>query len=430
MRSLTTVSAALVTLALGLASVGPAMATTVGGNSSSDVGAFVLAGGRIVYPTFDTDDPGEYIDQPPTAESGLSTLGAAHGSSRNVALEQLTSAGLSEAVLASAGHEVAVAWIGGSGLRSGLLDATGRHVIAQSATGTPLKDVAIAVAVADSGARAIAWPDEDGEHVQAIDPAGVVQSTVLAPAATVGAPMTLTADGTGGWWILWSAPSQLYAAHDVGGAIGATHAISTAVLDRRPGLGPDSPDITQPWRAVADGRGGVYAELTHGVVRATDAGMSTVVSSASPLALAAGEGTTAIAERSGAGVAVRRLGVRLGAPIRLPRAGTLLDVALDHATGTVDVLTESAAAHVRLTRITRTGRVGATRDVALCRHRPSAQVLAANGLVAVSCAGRDSDRESVETGGDDLDGHGVVHVLLRGSRVLGSDHPFAGQYSY
>jgi hypothetical protein len=58
------------------------------------------------------------------------------------------------------------------------------------------------------------------------------------------------------------------------------------------------------------------------------------------------------------------------------------------------------------------------------------QVEAAGGLLAVGCAGRYSEADNVETGGDFQYGRNNVYVLMHWGKVLRRQTFFEGDYSY
>src|SRR3954452_11762984 len=101
---------ALLTAALACA---PADATTVGGDTQSTNGPFVLSGGRIFLPTYTFDDPGMASGGPPgsdtTRTASVMNFGAA---SHDWSSRDLTDNAGGPPVLASAGRSVAIAWWG------------------------------------------------------------------------------------------------------------------------------------------------------------------------------------------------------------------------------------------------------------------------------------------------------------------------------
>jgi hypothetical protein len=71
-----------------------------------------------------------------------------------------------------------------------------------------------------------------------------------------------------------------------------------------------------------------------------------------------------------------------------------------------------------------------SQTLAYCRNRQSGQVEASGGLIAVSCAGRYFNAESVQTGGDERYGRNDLYHLLRTGRESRGNSYFEGFYAY
>ncbi|HYM44929.1 MAG TPA: hypothetical protein VES65_02045 [Solirubrobacteraceae bacterium] len=420
-------AAALFTALLVFAA--PAAATTVGGLSTSADGAFVLSAGRLVLPTFSTDNMGEAAPYPPgpvtTTDIGVQSFGQGDRHWRYVTLDQST-AGTDVPAIAARGATSAAAWIGASGLESALLGAQGAHASAMHVAVGKVGD--FDVAVGPGGTRAVAWSDDTGTHIQGVSGAGVPSPSVavsLASAQTV----TVAADDSGGWWVVTAAAGRLTAI-DVTAAGGAGPPVdlaSSAASTGAPGhlLGDRS------WLALADGHGGLWVGLPHALLHVTAATRARALATGGFLALADGDRASALAQDAGRSeIVVRTLGARLGRAIRLRHAGFVIDVAFDAARGAIELLAGEPHGVVRLSEISTTGHVRRSQTIAYCRNRQSGQVEASGGLVAVSCAGRYFEAESVQTGGDEQYGRNNLYHLLRAGRALRGNGYFEGVYAY
>ena len=421
--------AVLVFLSAGRAA--PAGATTVGGSRTSTLGAFVLSGGRLVLPRFSLVNLGQYFE-PATAitrDVSIQSFGAGdrgwQGLSLDRSNEELPARGV-PAIAARAGANAA-AWIGATGLQSALLGPRAVRVQTPAPTHGEARDFDVALGA--GAGRAVAWSDDVGTYLQVVSEAGVPSAPVLVSPASARV-VTVTANDDGGWWVTMLAAGGLTAI-DVdanGGATPvhlasslATRGASDRLLDRR------------AWTAVSDGHGGLWVALPHALLHTTAGGPVRTLASGGflALALAGGDGASAVAQDSGRDVLVRTLGARLGRVIRLPGAGFVIDVAFDASRRVIVLLTgERRRGVVRLREISTSGRVRRSQLLPACAHRQSGQVEASEGLVAVSCAGRETEAESVHSGGDMVDGRTDTYLLLRGGHELRANSYFEGSEDF
>lgn len=412
-------------VALGLATA-PALATTVGGESASAAAPFVLADGAILVPSAFANDPGTWIGGAATADVDVSVLRAAQRMTSTTLQHATGPAGQFPALggppaIAAAGDQVAVAWLSGSEIESGLLSSD-RAAVTSPAPFTHITGQlgSLNIAVDARGNRAMAWSDTFGVHFDAVGPAGSLgASGVLATATATGA-IAVGRDDQGGWWVLWPAGATILADHISADA--TVHPIVTVgptTLDDGAVAAPPGADEKHPWTLVADGSGGIRVGLARAIVAVSDAGARTLLTSATShvLLMADGDRETATAQGlSGGRLAVRPLGAELGRATQLP--GTPLAIAYYEARSTIEVLAKRAHGEVYLTAIGRAGRPSRSRRLATCLHAVHAQLEAAAGVVAYACARHDTSRDSVETGGDHLSGHTDVYRLLHGGTLL------------
>jgi hypothetical protein len=410
-----------------LAFAAPAAATTVGGFSTSADGAFVLSAGRLMLPTFSTDNMGEAGPYPPvtTTDIGVRSFGPDDRHWRYVTLDQ-SAAGAGVPAIAARGATSAAAWIGASGLESALLGARAAHTSAMHAAGGKVGDFDVAVGA--GGTRAVAWSDDTGTHIQVVSGAGVPPQPVpVSPASAQ--TVTVTADDSGGWWVVMVAGGRLTTI-DVSAAGGAGPPVdlaSSAASAGAPGhlLGDRS------WLALADGHGGLWVGLPHALLHVTGTTRSRALATGGFLALADGDRASALAQDAGRGdIVVRTIGARLGRAIRLRHAGFVIDIAFDAPRRAIELLAGEPHGVVRLSEISTAGHVRRSQTLAYCRNRQSGQVEASGGLIAVSCAGRNFDAENVQTGGDEQHGRNNLYLLLRAGRKLRGNSYFEGSYAY
>jgi hypothetical protein len=179
---------------------------------------------------------------------------------------------------------------------------------------------------------------------------------------------------------------------------------------------------SRPWRAAADGAGGLWIALPGRLMRLGGASSGLV----GPVALSEGDGGAAVAApAAGGGVVVFRAGSQLGPPIVLRHAGALGVVAEDPVTHAIEVASV-ARGRVRLTLIGPAGRPGPVLDLPTCRGLHPVQVLSGGGLVAVRCDGdwiEDPSRE--QTGGEYVASSRHSYVLVRGGRIVVSGVRFS-----
>src|SRR4051812_3094953 len=407
---------------------GRAGATTVGGSTVTTNGPFVLAGGRIEVPTYVSDDPG-YLAGPPgccvTTKSGVLSFGAKNG-------DWSGPLGLSDnangtGVLASSGKWVAAAWLGPE-LRSGLLESGQLAAPATHSTNGP--GGALGVAVAPDATRGVAWSDSDGVHLHSVDPAAPGVSSVLITPELADLVTAVPAEGRT-WWVLWRTDSRLFARHVAAdGSLDPLRDLAAA-SDTNPPRAPFlDPSGKHDWTAVADGSGGLWVGLPRRLLHVTTAGVSTVASNSRPLVLATGGGRVVLFSRTGRrDIRVRVIAGGTKRTIKLVHRFRPIDASVDAVTGTIYLLSSDSGENVRLTEITRGGK---HRSIALgfCHRRAHGQVAAENGLVAVACAGRYSEQDSVETGGDYQYGRNEIYALMRAGKVLRRQELFEGSYSY
>lgn len=405
----------------------PAAATTVGGLSESADGAFVLSAGRLMLPTFSTENMGEAGPYPPvtTTDVGVQSFGPGDRHWRHVTLDRST-AGTGVPAIASRGATSAAAWIGASGIESALLGARGARASAMHAVAGKVGD--FDVAVGPGGTRAAAWSDDTGTHIQVVSGAGVPSPSVPVSLASA-KPVTVTADDSGGWWVVTAAAGRLTAI-DVSAAGGAGPPVDLASSAASGGarghlLGDRS------WLADADGHGGLWVGLPHALLHVAATTRSRALATDGFLALAGGDGASALAQDAGHGdVVVRTLGARLGRAIRLRHAGFVIDVAFDAARRAIELLAGEPHGVVRLSEISTAGHVRRSQTLVYCRNRQSGQVEASGGLIAVSCAGRYFEAENVVGGGSGQRGRNNHYQLLRAGRKLRGNSYFEGSVAY
>jgi hypothetical protein len=405
----------------------PALATTVGGLSTSTTGPFALADGRLFVPTFLTNNSGEAFPGPgpPVTEmtTELQSLAAGRHGERTLTLDASTTGSAPAAIAAGSGR-LASAWVGAQGLQTALVTADG------AALRTPLAVPASGaiggyeVAIDSTGARAVLWLDLLGVRLQSISSAGVPGTPVtLSPDTS--RFYSLNSDDAGGWWVVWIAGARLVAA-DV-----AADGTSTAPIDL--GAAPTRLAGARTlhrrfWTAVADGKGGLWVGLPSKLLRVEATGVSER-RAARRLTLAEGDGRTALAEDLGAGgIVVRPLG-HAGRALRLRKAGSLLDLAYDASRQRTELLTAVAHGRVELMALGGGGHVSSAL-VRGCPRAGTGELVAGAGLTGVACAGRSFEAESVETGGDFEGGRDVHFYLLRGGARLRGEALFEGVHAY
>jgi hypothetical protein len=418
---------AVLTAALASA---PAHATTVGGSTQSTNGPFELVRGRIFVPTYSVDDPGMASDGPPgsatTSTSSVLSFGAASHDWSQVAL---TEQGSGTPVLGSGGGALGVAWLDPS-LQSGLLSsghvvAPGHHTLTGFLGG-------LGVTVAPDASRATAWSDNNGVHLQSVSGGGAEATDVLVgPGDASTDRVTVSAAPGGAWWVVWSTASRLRARYvTADGALSAVRDLGSAdrtVQTHAPFLDPTG---DYAWRTVADAHGGLWVGLPHALLHVTASRVSTAGSSSRPVVMAAGGGRVALAFLKGRrGIRVRLVSGGTKRTVRLTGRRFPIDATVDPVTGKIYVLSYDAMENVRLSEVGR-GAKHHSLLLKFCHRRASGEVEAKGGLVAVACAGRYVQRDSVETGGDFQDGRNNLYVLMRGGKVLRRQTVFEGSYSY
>jgi hypothetical protein len=405
-------------LVFSASAAAPAAATTVGGYGVSAAGGFVLSAGRLMLPTFSFVYRGEEFEPAldTTASVSIESFGPRDRGWRGLTLESSTKQDFVSGVpaIAVSGAVSAAAWVSGSHLRTALL---GERAAGQQTTYPAQGKVgAFDVALDPAGARAVSWSDEAGTHLQII-PELEISSPPAPVSATKAAAMTVTADGGGGWWVVMLAARKLTAI-DMSGAGVARRPVQlpyTAAEARR------SSHLLVPrsWLALADGHGGLWIGLPRALLHTTATGQVRSVAVGGPMAIAAGQGVSALAQESGRTVAVRTLGVRLGPPIRVSNAGVLMDLAFDASRDVILLLTtDNAGGAVVLREISTSGRIRRSQALPECRHRQDGQIEASEGLVAVSCAG--PRVESEQCGGCSSDYRTNHYILLRAGHELRS----------
>jgi hypothetical protein len=407
----------------------PAGATTVGGSRTSTLGPFVLSAGRLMLPRFSLVNLGPYFE-PATAITravSIQSLGTGdrgwQGLSLDRSNEELPTRGLP--AIAARASASAAAWIGASGLQSALLGPRAVRVQAAHPANGEVRDFDVALGA--GGRRAVVWSDDIGTHLQVVSEDGVSSAPVLVSSASARTVMVTTNDN-GGWWVTMLGAGGLTAidVDATGGATPvhlasslATPGASDRLLDRR------------AWTALSDGHDGLWVGLPHALLHTTASGPVRTLASGGFLALAGGDGASAVAQSSGRDVLVRTLGARLGRAIRLADAGFVIDVAFDAARRVIVLLTgERNRGVVRLREISPSGRVRRSQALAACAHRQKGQVEASEGLVAVSCAGPETEAESVHSGGDMVDGRTNAYLLLRAGRKLRANSYFEGSEDF
>jgi hypothetical protein len=413
-----------VTLVTAALACGPAAATTVGGNTLYTNGSFVLAAGRLALPTFVADDPGMDGSGPPT--NTPSVLSFAVGN-RDWSTLQVSSDGDGTPALASNSQFPAIASLSPL-LQSALL--TNRHLVAPATHSTSGTVRAFDVAIASDSTRATVWSDADGVRLQTVGAGGAVAPAVLLSPESAGMLGVVPAGG-GAWWVLWRTSTRLFARHvGADGAVDSTRDLAAADATKAPRAPFLDPSGRHVWTAVADGRGNLWVGLPRRLLLVTATGVSTVRSSARPLVLAAGGGRVELASRKGRRDVV--LGVLAGGvkrTIALKGLGEPIAAGVDAGTATTYLLSSDAKGNVRLSEIARDGKHRSI-TLSFCHRRRHGQVAAADGLVAVACAGRYVSRDSVETGGDFSYGRNQIYALMRAGKVLRRQSLFEGIYSY
>jgi hypothetical protein len=418
---------AAVALTMALA-CGPAGATTVGGSTRTTNGPFVLAGGRIHVPTYSFDDPGEFSGPPGccvTSTSGVLSFGA-HNADWSGPLG-LSNAANGPGELASSGKWIAAAWLGPD-LRSGLLE--GGQIGAPATHSTNGSVGALAVAVAPDASRGVAWSDLDGVHLHVVDTADPGEPAAVLTQEQADLVTVVPAEA-GTWWVLWRTDSRVFARHVAAdGSLGSLRDLAAASETKPPRAPFLDPTGEHALTAVADGSGGLWVGLPRRLLHVTATGISTVASNSRPLVLATGGGRVALFSRTGRrDIRVRLIAGGTKRTIRLVHRGTPIDASVDAVTGTLYLLSIDAKEKVRLTEIVRGGKHSSV-AVSFCARRRHGQVAAVNGLVAVACAGRYTEQDSVETGGDYRYGRDQIYALMRGGKALRRQSLFEGYYSY
>ncbi|MGH2879051.1 MAG: hypothetical protein ACRDK4_05515 [Solirubrobacteraceae bacterium] len=411
-----------VTLALLCA---PALATTVGGLSTSGSGPLALAGGRLFTPIFLTNNAGEGSPGPPVTEmqTGLQSLAAGKRGAHTLTLDSSTSGSAPPALATSEGRTT-TAWVGSHGFQSALVTTNGaalRTPVTVPASGALGGYV---VAIDSTGARAVLWQDSLGIRLQAVSLAGVAATALrLAPGKT--SFFSLSTDERGGWWALWIAAGRVVAA-DVEAAGTVAPAIDLAAAPAHPVAARML--HTRLWTVLADGEGGIWVGLPGGLLHVERTG-AVQRRSAHKLVLAEGERRSALAEDFGpSGILVRPVG-RSGRSVRLRHIGSLLAIAYDASAQSTYLLSALARGRVLLTSLSKRGHVSSAL-VRGCPRAGTGELVAAGGLVGIACAGRTFEASSVETGGDFKGGSNVHYHLLRGARLLRGETFFEGIYSY
>jgi hypothetical protein len=404
-------------------SCAPAGATTVGGDTQSSNGPFVLARGRLFLPTFVSDNPGESGGEPTDTSSVLSFRPPSH----NWTQLDLTDNGYGEPALGSSGKTVAIAWETPN-LQSGLL--TSRHVVARITHATDGSPGSPDVAVRPDSSRAVVWPDSNGVHLQVVSATGVPAPGVLL-APDVADTVTAVPVGGGTWWVLWRNSSRLRARQVAAdGSMGPLRDLAAASATNGPHPPFLDPSSDHAWKAASDGHGGLWVGLPRGLLHVTTTGVSTTASSSRPVVVGTAGRRAAVGLRSGRGdITVRLITGDTERTVHLAGLGTPIDAAVDPVSHKTYLLSIGAKEIVRLTAIGRGGKHRST-ALAICHRRGTGQVDASNGLVAVACAGRYVERDNVETGGDYQYGRNDVYLLVRGGKVLRHQTFFEGDYSY
>jgi hypothetical protein len=405
----------------------PALATTVGGLSTSTTGPFALLGARLFTPVFLTNNAGEGFPGPgpPPTEmtTELQSLAAGKHGERTLMLDASTM-GSAPPAIASRDGRLATAWVGAHGLQTALVTADG--VALRSPLAVPVSGTigGYEVAIDSTGARAVLWLDSLGVRLQSISSAGVPAAPVTL-AAGASRYYSLGSDDAGGWWVLWIAGTRLLAADVAADGTSATPIDLGAAPVHAEGARVLHPRL---WSAIADGKGGVWVVLTGVLLHVGATGVSRR-HTARMLTVAEGDRRTSLAEELGAGgILVRGLG-RAGRARHLRNVGSLLDVAYDAAQQTTDLLTALAGGHVELTTLGGRGHVKSVL-VRGCPRAGTGELAAHAGLVGVACAGRPFEAESVETGGDFEGGRYVHYYLLRDGRRIGGEGLFEGVHAY
>jgi hypothetical protein len=360
-----------------------------------------------------------------TSDSGVLSFGAHNGDWSGPV--DLSDKANGTAALASSAKVVAAAWLG-PGLETGLLK--NGHVLAP-ATHTANGVVgALDVAVGPSSSRAVAWSDTNGVHLQAVDAAGTVEPEVLLTPEPSDLATVLPAEA-GTWWVLWRTDSRLLARHvAAGGALDAPRDIAAASATKPPRAPFLDPSGEHAWTAVTDGHAGLWVGLPRVLLHVTSSGISKLASSSRPLVLATGGGRVVLFSRAGKrDIKARVIAGGIKRTIRLAGRGSPIDASVDLITRRTYLLSSDAQGNARLTEITRAGKHHSI-ALAFCDRRRHGQVRASNGVVAVACAGRYTEADSVETGGDYQYGRNEIYALLHAGKVLRRQSLFEGYYSY
>jgi hypothetical protein len=274
------------------------------------------------------------------------------------------------------------------------------------------------------------WSDSDGVHLKAVDTADPGVSSVVLTPEPADLVSVVPAEG-GTWWVLWRTGSRLFARHVAAdGSLDSIRDLAAASATEPPRAPFLNPSGQRAWTSVTDGHGGLWVGLPRRLLHVTAEGVSTVASNSRPLVLATGGGRVVLFARSGPhNIRARVIAGGTKRTIRLVNRGTPIDASVDAVTGTIYLLSTDAKENVRLTEIVRGGKHSSV-AVSFCGRRRNGQVAAANGLVALACAGRYTEQDSVETGGDYQYGRDEIYALMRGGKVLRRQSLFEGNYSY
>jgi hypothetical protein len=401
----------------------PARATTVGGESQSTEGPFVLSAGRIFLPTWVTDSS---PDAGSTDTPGVLNFGSRSG---DWSERDLSDDGGGTPLLAAGNGAVALAWYGtGSSLHSGVIE--GGHLVGATTHSTHGPSSSPAVAVAPDATRAVTWADSNGLYLQIVGPGGTAGPEV--PVSTDETQCVSVSRSEGGaWWVVWRTTTRLFArrvAADGSASpvrdLGSTYALTGAAAPFLDAAGDTC------WRVKDDGHGGLWVGLPRLVLHVTATRVVTVDSDARPVVLAAAGARAAVVFRKGAHeIRVRVLGGGSKRTVRLAGGGVPIDATVDRVTGKIYVLSHDAKENVRLTEI-RSGGKHRSRALPFCRRRVHGQLEAAGGVIALGCAGRYREADNVETGGDSQYGRNNLYVLMKWRKVLRRQTFFEGDYSY
>ncbi|HEV3093871.1 MAG TPA: hypothetical protein VGY30_05080 [Solirubrobacteraceae bacterium] len=405
----------------------PALATTVGGLSTSTTGPFALLGGRLFTPVFLTNNAGEGFPGPgpPPTEmtTELQSLAAGKHGERTLTLDASTTGSAPPAIAARDGR-LATAWVGVHGLQTAFVTANGAALRSPLAVPASGAIGGYEVAIASTGARAVLWLDSLGVRLQSISSAGVPAAPVTL-AAGASRYYSLNSDDAGGWWVLWIAGTRLLAADVAADGTTATPIDLGAAPVHAEGARVLHPRL---WSVIADGKGGVWVVLTGVLLHVGVTGVSQRHTARMQI-VAEGDRRTSLAEEIGAGgILVRPLG-RAGRALRLRNLGSLLDLAYDDSRQRTELLTAVTRGSVELTTLSGSGHVSSVL-VRGCPRAGTGELVAHAGLVGVACAGRPFEAESVETGGDFEGGRYVHYYLLHEGRRIGGEGLFEGLHAY